>query len=245
MISLPSMSLGLLIFFSLFTSALSSATGLGGGVLLFTLMTFYFPIGITIPIHGLIQFVNNFITLIFLRKFFIKGLLLPFILGSVPGILIGAWWVEKIINSNIPQLIILILIFYVLFRPQKLPDLELKYQNFFWVGLMTGVLGILAGIIDPVIAPFYMRKDLSKEEIIANKAAMQAFIHLSKIPVFLYLGFDYAPYLGLCLLTNLASLVGTRLGISVLKKIGQNIFHKIFKFALLATGLRLLYKILI
>ena len=235
--------MGLLIFFSFFTSALSAATGMGGGVLLFTVMTFYFPVSVIIPIHGVIQFFNNLLTLMFLRGHLLKSLLKPFILGSLPGILLGAWLLDRIIQTSFPQMIILALILYSLFRPKKLPDLELQHKNFVWVGFVTGLLGIIAGAIDPVLAPFFVRKDLNKEQIIANKAAMQAFVHFTKIPVFLYLGFDYVPYLGFCLLTNLACVLGTRFGIAMLRRMSENVFLKVFKAALLATGLRMLYKL--
>ncbi len=237
------LSLGILILFSFFTSALSAATGMGGGVLLFTVMTLYFPLNVIIPIHGIIQFFNNFLTLSFLRTHLKKSLLLPFFLGSIPGILLAAFIVDKIIKTSAPQMIILGLIIYSLFRPKRLPDLELQHKNFFWVGLITGFLGIIAGAIDPVLAPFFVRKDLTKEEVIANKAAMQAIVHFAKIPVFLILGFDYLPFLSFCLMTNIACFFGTRFGIVLLHKMSEGVFLKVFKIALSLTGLRMLYKL--
>ncbi len=243
MMILAPLTTAVLILFAFLTSGLSAATGMGGGVLLFTVMTLYFPINVIIPIHGVIQFFNNFLTLSFLRPCLKRSLLQPFILGSIPGILLGAWLVNRIIQTSIPQIIILLLIIYSLFRPKRLPDLELQHKNFVWVGFITGFLGIIAGAIDPVLAPFFVRKDLSKEEVIANKAAMQAVVHFSKIPVFLWLGFNYVPYLGFCLATNIACYFGTRLGISALKKMSEGVFLKVFKFALLATGMRMAYKL--
>jgi len=236
------LTLGILVIFSFFTSALSAATGMGGGVLLFTVMTLYFPVNVIIPIHGVIQFFNNFLTLSFLRAHLKRSLMLPFFLGSIPGIILAASLVNKIIKTNAPQMIILGLIIYSLFRPKRLPDLELQHKNFFWVGLITGFLGIIAGAIDPVLAPFFVRKDLTKEEIISNKAAMQAIVHFAKIPVFLLLGFDYLPFLGFCFITNVACFFGTRFGIVMLHKMSEDVFLKVFKIALTATGLRMLYK---
>jgi len=236
-------SLIILIIFSFFTSALSAATGMGGGVLLFTVMTLYFPIQVIIPIHGIIQFFNNFLTLSFLKSYLKKSLMLPFLWGAIPGIFFASMVISSLIKTQAPQIIILSLIIYSLFRPKRLPDLELQHKNFFWVGLITGFLGIIAGAIDPVLAPFFVRKDLSKEEVIANKAAMQAIVHFAKIPVFLYLGFDYLPYVSFCLITNLACFFGTKFGIILLKKMSDHIFLKVFKVALLATGLRMAWKL--
>lgn len=236
--------MGILILFSFFTSALSSATGMGGGVLLFTVMTLYFPVQVIIPIHGVIQFFNNFLTLNLLKKHLKSSLMKPFILGVIPGILLAAFLVNKIIQTSAPQMIILALILYSLFRPAKLPDLELQHKNFVWVGFITGFLGIIAGAIDPVLAPFFVRKDLSKEEVIANKSAMQAIVHFSKIPVFLALGFDYLPFLSFCLITNVACFFGTRFGILMLQKMSEKVFLRVFKIALALTGMRMLYKLI-
>lgn len=236
--------MGILIVFSFFTAALSAATGMGGGVLLFTLMTLYFPVQVIIPIHGVIQFFNNFLTLNLLRNHLKKSLMIPFLIGSVPGIIAAAFIVDKIIKTSTPQILILCLIVYSLFRPKRLPDLELQHKNFIWVGFATGFLGIIAGAIDPVLAPFFVRKDLSKEEVIANKAAMQAIVHFSKIPVFLSLGFDYVPFLTFCLITNVACFFGTRFGILMLQRMSETVFLRVFKVALGLTGLRMLYKII-
>ena len=237
------MTMSILVGFSFFTSALSAATGMGGGVLLFTVMTLYFPINVIIPIHGVIQFFNNLLTLTFLKKHLKKSLMLPFIAGSIPGILLATFVVNKIIKTDAPQMIILGLITYSLFRPKRLPDLELQHKNFIWVGLITGFLGIIAGAIDPILAPFFVRKDLNKEEVIANKAAMQAIVHFAKIPVFIYLGFDYLPFITFCLITNLACFFGTQFGIYMLQRMTEEVFLKVFKIALSATGLRMAYKL--
>jgi uncharacterized membrane protein YfcA len=228
---------------SFFTSALSAATGVGGGILLFSVMTLYFPIHILIPIHGIIQFFNNVFIVVFLKQHLKKSLIWPFFWGSLVGIAFGAYAVDKIIKTHFPQVIIILLIAYTLFRPKKLPALDVQHKNFCWVGLITGFLGMIAGAIDPVLGPFFIRNDLKKEEIIANKALMQAIVHFAKIPVFYFLGFDYLPYLGFCVMTNIACIFGTKFGIIMLNKMNEKLFLLVFKIALAATGLRLIYKV--
>lgn len=242
MFALPLLPLGIITLTSLFTSALSSATGMGGGVLLFSVMTLYFPINVLIPVHGIIQFFNNFFIIIFLKQHLKKSLIRPFFWGSLLGVAISAGLVNQIIKTNIPQIIIIILIVYSFFKPKKLPALEITHRHFFWVGIITGFLGMIAGAIDPVLGPFFVRNDLNKEEIIANKAMMQAIVHLAKIPVFYFLGFDYLPYLTLCLITNFTCIFGTKFGIIVLKRMNEKVFLTVFKTALFLTGLRLIYK---
>ncbi len=85
---------------------------------------------------------------------------------------------------------------------------------------------------------------MSKEEITTNKSAMQVMVHFSKIPAFLYLGFNYVPNISFSLLTNVESLLGTRFGIAMLRRMSETLFLKVFKIALLATGLGMVYKLM-
>lgn len=241
--SLSTLALFGLTFTSIFTSGLSAATGMGGGVLLFAVMTIFFPMNVLIPIHGVIQFFNNLFIVIFLKQHLKRSLLQPFLIGSVFGITLGAFLVSRIVKTHIPQFIILTLIAYTLFRPKRLPDLKLKHKNFVFVGFITGFLGMIAGAVDPVLGPFFIRDDLSKEEVIANKAFMQSIVHFSKIPIFYFLGFDFIPYIGLCLLLNFACIFGTKFGIVVLERMSDKVFILVFKIALVGSGLKILYSV--
>jgi uncharacterized membrane protein YfcA len=240
---LPLFPLLLLIIASFFTSALSAATGMGGGVLLFSLMTLYFPLKTLIPIHGIIQFFNNIFILFYLKTSLKKSFLLPFSIGAFLGVGLGVYLFTKIAHTHLPHLLILILISYTLFKPKKLPDLHVLPKQFIWVGMITGIIGMIAGAIDPVLGPFFIRNDLSKEEIIANKAFMQALVHFLKIPVFYFFDFDYSPYLAFCLVTNLACIIGTKWGINLLKSMSETFFIQIFKLALFLSGVRIFIKL--
>lgn len=228
---------------SFFTSGLSAATGMGGGVLLYSVMSLFFPMGVLIPIHGLIQFFNNLFIVIFLKKFINLKYVLPFTIGAVIGVFGAASIVEKIIKTSLPQIFIVLFILYTLFKPKKLPSLKVPANGFVFVGILTGFFSIIAGAVDPVLAPFFIRDDMSKEEVISNKALMQAIVHLFKIPVFLSIGFSYTPYLSLCIILNLACIFGTKFGIIILRKINERIFNLIFRYALMLTGARILFKI--
>ena len=64
--------------------------------------------------------------------------------------------------------------------------------NFFWVGAISGISTTFVGATGPLIAPFFLKGKLSKENFIANKAICQAISHLGKIPIFiLFFQFNY------------------------------------------------------
>ena len=120
--------------------------------------------------------------------------------------------------------------------------MNIKEQYFFFVGLAVGFLGLFVGATGPFIAPFFVESELSKEEIVANKACVQTLGHLIKIPAFLALGFDYFSYIGLISALIICSFLGTKMGVTLLGKINDQLFRKVFKGALIFAAFRLLFK---
>jgi uncharacterized membrane protein YfcA len=109
------------------------------------------------------------------------------------------------------------------------------------LGFVTGALGILVGAVDPLLAPFFLRKDFSRHQVIANKSYFQMLVHFSKIPVFLFLGFDYLEYWPLILILFTTAMLGTFSGLKLLDRISQELFLNIFKIILFAVSLKVAY----
>ncbi|MEX1099378.1 MAG: sulfite exporter TauE/SafE family protein, partial [Bacteriovoracaceae bacterium] len=110
------------------------------------------------------------------------------------------------------------------------------------VGFLAGITGILAGAVGPLIAPFFIRQDMKKEEVVATKATMQMVTHFSKIPVFLYLDFKFEDHSLMILGMALAAVIGTHYGVKILGKVKEALFRKLYKGVLFISGLRLIYK---
>ena len=104
-------------------------------------------------------------------------------------------------------------------------------------------MGILVGAIDPLLAVFFLREDLSKEEVVANKSTMQLMCHLTKVPAFIFLGFAFSEHLGLIACFTVAAVLGTRLGVYLLARIETRYFFLLMKIALWAAGLRVTYQL--
>ena len=116
--------------------------------------------------------------------------------------------------------------------------------GFIGVGATVGFLSPLVGATGPFIAPFFLRDDFTKENIVSTKATVQALGHLLKFPIFFAIGFDYLEFLPLILGMTAAAMLGTKLGIGVLKTIDPRIFTLLFKLALGIAALRLLWKMI-
>ena len=233
----------LLIPVALFTSWLAAVIGMGGGIVLLSVMTFFLSWQVLIPIHGLVQLTSNSSRTFFLLRHIDKQLFFPFLLGAPLGGFIGYFFIKELNNPNIPLLMIVGIIVYTLFKPKKLPSLKIPKKLFFVLGFFSGFLGLLVGATGPFLAPFFLRDDLHKENIIATKAICQTVTHIIKIPIFMSLGFPYWEHWLLILSLCLAAIVGTRLGVQTLSKINEGVFRVLYRIALSSAALRILWKV--
>lgn len=227
---------------ALITSTISALIGMGGGVLLLALMTLVLPYQVIIPIHGIIQFVSNFSRAMFLRNSINRDFLWMFLLGTPIGSVLAYYILSSIKDSSVYYLLLALLILYSVFKPKRLPAIVLTKTGWFFLGVLASLLSPLLGATGPLLAVFYVRDDLSKEEIISTKAAQQMFLHLLKIPLFMSLNFDYFQYSQIILIMIIAVLIGTFGGVKILNRLNEKMFRMIFKSVLFISALRLLYK---
>ncbi|MCT4643051.1 MAG: sulfite exporter TauE/SafE family protein [Bacteriovoracaceae bacterium] len=229
-------------FLSFLTAIVSAATGMAGGVLLLSAMSLFIPFYQIIPIHGAVQLTSNCSRSYYLRHKIDYSKLFFYSLGLPLGASITIYILQSYINETIAFFLLSLLIFYVLFKPKKLPSIKLNLFSWVLVGLITGILALTVGSVGPFLSVFFINDKLSKEQIVANKSSMQLMAHLIKVPSFLYLGFNYLEHWKLILLMALFSVAGNKFGLIVLRKINEKKFRVIFKMVLFAALIRLLYK---
>ena len=236
--------LTILFLAALGSSIISGLVGMAGGVTLLAVLTFFFPMSILVPIHGTVQFASNVSRSFILKAHIQKESFIPFLMG-VPFGAVGVYFLLKAIPT--PQwalIVVTFLLFYVAFKPKKLPELRLGSFGFFILGGTASFLGALIGATGPLLAPFFARSDFEKEEIVATKSACQILVHLVKFPIFITLAFPYQDYAIEIGLMVFGVIVGTKIGTSLLKRVSTQWFMVFLKVALALTGLRLGYKML-
>lgn len=250
------------IFFGIFfSSLLSGVIGMGGGTLLLSILSFFFPYHVLIPIHGTAQFFSNFFRSLFLWKFIEKKIFGFSLLGIIIGSYLSSFVIKTILLTQYASLFILFIILYALTSPQKLwkktfldrfftqmfrsihPNKSL-FLKFFIIGQIVGFLGPIVGATGPILASFFLQSHLTKEKLVATKAAIQMTVHLFKIFIFLHLSFPFAKYSLIILLTIVGTVIASWLGTRLLKKINQAIFITLFKIFLSLAALKILYNLL-
>ena len=170
------------------------------------------------------------------------GVLIGVILsGIIIILLIQFFKVESAnqIKMEILKPMIGIFIFWYLFL--KKSKKQSNYSSFIPVGGISGLSSVFIGATGPLIAPFFLNKNLSKEAIIANKAACQMITHISKIPLFIYFfNVNYIEQYSILIPLIFAVFLGTNFGKKILHFIPDKIFKKLFRLALLLIAIKLI-----
>ncbi len=235
------MILYLVLLASFFTASVSAITGMGGGIVLLSIMTF---VGYShqqlVALHGVIQLASNSSRMFFLCEDVDRVIVKSFILGLIPAAVLVMFILKELGDLRKLQLLIAGLIFYVLFKPKNMQPIHVRKTSFYCLGLCVGFLGPLIGATGPFLAPFFLRGDLSKNQIIATKAAVQMLGHFIKIPVFLFAGFNYLEFSGELISYLILTVLGTRFGIYLLKLLSEDKFVIIYKSVLFLSGIRIL-----
>ena len=221
------------------SATLSGVIGMGGGMILLGVMTTLLPAAQVVPIHGVVQMGSNTTrTLVFLRhvKWKIFAAYAPFLVVGIAAA--TSVWAGVKMDWFKPFIGLFLLLFLISrrWKPRlRTPPL--------WVyaplGIVTGFLTLFVGATGPFLAPFFLRDDLAKEEVIATKAICQTVGHMLKIPAFLSLGFAYDDHL-MTLSVLLAMVIsGTVTGKRLLERLGQETFVRIFVIALVLLAVHL------
>lgn len=227
------------------TATLSGLIGMAGGVTLLAIMTFFLEVQVIVPIHGSVQLVSNASRSVFLKENIVWWIFFPFALFAPLGSFVAYSFLKQIASEEFFLIPMALIIFYVLFRPKNVPAIRMGRFGFSVLGFFAGVLSPLMGATGPLLAPFFLRDDLSKESIIATKAVTQTWTHLLKIPVFLGLAFPYHDYMLLIGVMAVMATLGSRYGTYLLGKIPEDVFRLMYRVALALAAFRLLYKALL
>ncbi len=246
------MELFILIIAAFVTSSISAVLGMGGGIILLGIMAIIIPDGyMVIALHGVIQLISNTTRSYVFRKHIKKDLVKEFLIGACIGVILSVFIIillVQFLNVNsaseikvdmLKPLIGIFIIWYLFLRKSKK---EGKTGSFVFVGSIAGISSIFVGAVGPLIAPFFLSRNLNKENIIANKAACQVITHSSKIPLFIYL-FDvnYIQEYNVLLPLIIAVFIGTNFGKKILSFIPEPLFKKLFKITLFIISIRLIF----
>jgi uncharacterized membrane protein YfcA len=224
---------------ALLTSVLSGATGMGGGVILLAVMALLVDMAYVVPLHGVVQFYSNgFRTFLFFKHTDWR-LFCCYAVGLLPGAFLGIY-VFQHLDKDVVALLMGIFILLITWMPKFRNEHKESILIFIPVGVVSGVISIFFGATGPFLAPFFVRKDILKEQLIATKAACQTLAHILKIPLFASIGFNIFQFWPTLLFLCGAVMIGTYFGKKLVGKMTDKQFKGIIKWMLTAVSIKMI-----
>lgn len=228
----------LLVVASFFTSALTAAFGVGGGVAMLALMGLFLPVASLIPVHGAVQFGSNTGRAWRQRASVRLDVAGPFIAGSVVGAIGGAFLVVELPDAVLKLVLgafILFLVWVKIPGIGKLTRWGLAAASVVlaFATMMVGATGPLVAVI---LAKFF---DNDRRALVATHAAGMTAQHALKIVVFGFAGFAFGAWLPLVAAMILSGYLGTLYGTSLLERLPEKAFRKWFRIGLTLLALDL------
>jgi len=254
---------------ALATSALSAVLGMGGGALLLALMLTALPWAEVIPLHAVVQLASNGTRVLAYLPQVSWPVVTRFAAGLLPGGLLGALLIGELARSPgaDPWLKLLvgawILVMLVIPEPARSPwdandgeprdgdaaddasDNPLQVDHWWdWpaLGFVAGSCALAVGAVGPLIAPLFLRRPMTRQQVVATKAVCQSLLHLVKLPVFIALwNFDYGRSALLLAVLVACVVPGTLIGRRLLARhVSETLFRRMYRLALLLAGSKVL-----
>ena len=228
-----------LVVLSFITSMLTAAVGIGGGLLMLTVMVSFLPPIIVLPVHGVIQLGSNGGRLAVMRQHVDWRIWGFFAIGSILGVILAG---QVFINLSLEVLRALLGLFvlYAVWTPKLKPS-NIALKGYTLVGIGTTFITMFVGATGPLVSSFLSPEKLGRERVVATLAACMTAQHGLKGIAFGVLGFYFQPWIPVIVIMIATGFLGTLLGRRILKKLPERLFSRLFRIVLTVLAGRLLY----
>lgn len=228
----------ILVTASFFTSALTAAFGVGGGVAMLALMGLFLPVAALIPVHGAVQLGSNTGRAWHQRAGIRWPMLWPFLGGAVIGAAVGA-----LMAIELPDAVLKIVLglFVIVVTWARIPGFDrLSGAGLVAGGAVISALTMLLGATGPLISAFFGQviRD-ERKALVATHAAGMTMLHTLKIMAFGMLGFAFWRWLPLVAVMIATGYAGTVHGTRLLHALPEQVFRTGFKLLLTLLALDL------
>ena len=225
-----------------FAAIISGLTGLAGGTLLMSVLAVSLPPIEAIAVHSGIQVFSNLSrVLVFFRSIRWSAFFLFSILAPV-GVYLGARCLGAVPEHWV-QVTLGVVIIYSALSLSRRDQRDLWPQWVFVIlGAVSGFVSTFAGVVGPVIAPYFIRAGLTKESLIATKAICQLEIQLLKVLLIAkLLGVSVDPMNQNFLIAVLVTVVGTLTAKKILRHLKAKYFELAVQMLLVLIGAKILF----
>ncbi|MGV6801072.1 MAG: TSUP family transporter [bacterium] len=238
---LPFWQMALIIVTSLLGSALTAATGIGGGIILIAVMSALLPAGAVVPVHGGIMIGSNVGRTGFLLRHVDWTIVKWFAVGGIIGGMVGAP-IAGILPAWALRLAIAVFILWSQWGA-KPEAFQFGPRGIMAAGAVSNFLTLFVGASGPFMTTLIAKIKTIRQQMVATTGACMSLQHSIKVIIFAISGFAFSPWLALIGLAILAGFVGSFIGTRWLGRIDETLFRLILKYLL--TGLAVLLLIMV
>jgi uncharacterized membrane protein YfcA len=170
----------LLLVVVLVTATVSGVFGMAGGLMLMGALTLAMPVSAAMVTHGAVQFVSNGWRAFLHRKHIDWRIILYYGAGS--AVAAGILALVTYQPTKAWVFLLLGLVPGLAWIPKGRFNLDAaKPAHAVGCGLTVTGLNVIAGVSGPLLDVFFVRTALTRHQIVATKAATQAFSHTVKM----------------------------------------------------------------
>ncbi|ATN35962.1 permease [Rhizobium sp. ACO-34A] len=231
-----------LVLASFFTSALTAALGLGGGVAMLAIMGTGLPVTSLLPVHGIVQLGSNFGRTVIQHRFVHWELTGWFFAGSVVGIAIGGPVATALPDTAAKIALALFILWSVHGRKPKPAGTGRAYLV--GGGIITSIGTMIVGATGPLVAALLSARGLTKQPLIATHATCMVLQHGLKILAFGLLGFAYAQWAPLLAAMIASGVFGTWVGSRLLDQLPESTFRFSFRIVMTLLSAQIIWNAL-
>ena len=220
---------------------LTAIAGLGGGILLLSVLLQFLDPMEAIPVHAVIQLASNGSRTLLLRRDIDWGIVWRFCSLLIPAGLLGLL-VADAVPISVGRIAIAVFALLTVWWPASLAAVSSVLGNgrqaFVPLGAIAGFLNIPFGVTGPAVAPMFRRALAERTAVIATFGATQTVGHLAKVGIFAGDGFDYREHLVVMTAGIVAVVIGSWIGTRWLRRLDDVLFSRIFRATLTIIAIR-------
>lgn len=172
---------------------------------------------------------------------YILAVLPAMVVGIVIGYLLMGRIDDAVYGKVLGGIVIVILIADWARRRFDLP-IPVNSRGFAWtMGLLAGLLTMLANAAGPAMMIYLLAMNITKEEFVGTNAWLYFMVNLTKVPFSMHLGLISIKSIQVNVMLLPCVLAGCALGIFVMRRLSGNAFNTIMRCLAFVGGVKLFF----
>jgi hypothetical protein len=222
---------------ALVSFTLAAVAGFGGGVVMLPVIVWAFGVRDAIPILTIAQLMSNSSRVWFNRSELSLPVVRWFALGAMPAAVIGGIAFANAPAAALVRILGIFLLSMVVYRHTRWGrQMSITLRGFFPLGIISGFLSALLGIVGPFMAPFFLAYGLLRGAYIGTEALATVTIHVTKLGVYGSYSFLTPDNLLVGFSIGVVAFLGSYLGRRILARVPDRIFPIIIESVLVISG---------